>query len=197
MGASRSSQMRAILSGVEPRERRPFFEQLALRIFPGANDASGEVRNEFDPDHPLELTVNCRGSHFATFSAPVTDLDQLVPALGLRKMYVTAATRKAPLFVDTPLFETATFHISMPESMRFASLPAPMTEKNEFGSYSVIVTQRLPNLVDVRRDFHVPVQVIPPARFEAFSRFARRIEDAERQRLTAEHVPDETGALVR
>jgi tetratricopeptide (TPR) repeat protein len=188
MGASRSAQLRAILAGVESGNRKHFFEQLAARIFPGATDATGEVHNEFDPGHALEVVVRCRAPHFADFRGQPADLDQLVPALGLRKMYASAGPRRTPLFVDTPLIETTTFNIRLPENMRFEAIPANMAEQNEFGSYSVTFTRESENAVSVRRDFRVPVQLIRPEEFGAFSRFARRIDDAERQRFTVEQL---------
>ncbi|HYG97882.1 MAG TPA: DUF3857 domain-containing protein [Terriglobales bacterium] len=183
MGAARSAQMRSILAGIEPNGRKHFFEQLAMRIFPGAADAQGEVRNETDSDHPLEIVLTCRAPHFANFSAQTADLDQLVPALGLRKMYVQGGSRRSPLYVDTPLIETATFRVTLPPSMRFAALAGNVTESNDFGSYSVTFRERTENSVEIRREFTIPVQVIQPGRFELFSRFARLIDDAERQRL--------------
>lgn len=186
MGAARSAQMRAILGGIEPDGRKHFFEQLAMRIFPGAADATGEVRNENDPDQTLEILLNCRAPHFVNFQGQSADLDQLVPALGLRKMYVPGGPRRAPLYIDTPLFETAVFRVTLPDGVRFAALPGDMTESNEFGSYAVTFRQPSSTNAEVRREFRIPVQVVQPGRFEAFSRFAGRIDEAERQRLLVE-----------
>lgn len=197
MGAPRSAQMRAILSGVENVNRKHFLEQLATRIFPGATDASGEIRNEFDLDNPLELVVRCRAERFANFSERTADLNQLAPALGLRKMYASIGWRHEPLFIDTPLIETATFRIRLPENMRFSVVPPDMAEQNAFGSYAVTFSSRSPNVVEVRRDFRVPVQVVEPDRFDAFSRFARRIDDAERQRLTVERMDQVSSTGMR
>jgi hypothetical protein len=186
MGAARSAQMRSILSSIEPDRRKHFFEQLAMRIFPGAADATGEVRNETDPDRTLEIVLNCHAPHFVNFQGPTADLDQLVPALGLRKMYVRVGSRRTPLYIDTPLFETAVFHVTLPETMGFAVLAGNMTESNEFGSYAVAFRQQAANKAEIRREFRIPVQVVEPDRFEGFSRFAARIDDAERQRLLVE-----------
>lgn len=188
MGAGRSAQMRSILGGIAPEGRQHFFEQLAMRIFPGASEASGEIHNESDPDHQLELTVSCRAPRFINFRQSVADLDQLVPALGLRKLYFAAGPRRAPLYIDTPLIETATFHVHLTGTGRFASIPTGVVERSEYGEYSVAFNQLAPNTIDIRRDFRIPVQVIAAGRFEDFSRFARRIDDAERQRLSVERA---------
>ncbi|HEX8984509.1 MAG TPA: DUF3857 domain-containing protein, partial [Bryobacteraceae bacterium] len=113
MGAARSTQLRAILNGIEPRGRGHFFEQLALRIFPGISEASGEVHNEGDSDQPLELVLACRAPHFLNFVGDVADMDQLVPALGLRKMYGTGGVRQQPLLLDVPLIETTKFRVRL------------------------------------------------------------------------------------
>jgi hypothetical protein len=186
MGAWRSAQMRSILAGIEPAARNRFFEQLALRIFAGTTDASGEVRNESEPDRPLELTVTCRAPHFVNLSGTSADMEQLVPALGLRKLYANMASRKFPLYIDTPLFETATFRVHLPKQVRVAVRTTDLQLESEFGSYSVRFRQLAPNEFELERGFRIPVQVVSPDKFPAFSRFANRIDEVERQRFVLE-----------
>ncbi|MFB3915872.1 MAG: DUF3857 domain-containing protein [Terriglobales bacterium] len=183
MGSSRGAQMRWILSGIDPGERKHFFEQLAMRIFPGASEATGAVRNELNPDQSLEILLNCRAPHFANFAAGIADMDQLVPALGLRKMYLGADPRRFPLYVDTPLVEKASFRVRLPEGIGVKYKAADVRLRSEFGSYSVEFRQAAPNEIEIRRTFEIPVQMVPPERFSGFSRFARQIDEAERQRL--------------
>ncbi len=190
MGAERGAQMRTTLGGIEPQDRRRFFEQLAARIFPGATYADGEVRNESDTDAPLILVLDCRAVHAADFSKPVTELDQLVPALGLKSMYATASLRRTPLLIETPLFETSTFRIHLPESMRFASPAQDMVQANEFGSYSLTFKQAGAQTIEVRRDFNIPVQIVETSRFSYFARFAEDIADAEREHLFLQRSGD-------
>jgi tetratricopeptide (TPR) repeat protein len=183
MGASRSSQMRSILSGIEPSGRRHFFEQLALRIFPGVSEASGEVQNEYDAEKSLVLIVNCRASRFLNFNGSVADIEQLAPALGLRRMY-GLGSRRLPLYVDMPLVETTVFHVYLAKGFRLAARAADLRTRNEFGTYALEFSEKNEGAFDVRRTFRIPVQVIAPERFDAFAQFARQIDDAERQRLT-------------
>ncbi len=193
MGATRAAQMRSVLNGIAPGQRQHFFEQLALRIFPGAGSASGEVRNEYDLERPLEILLVCRAPHFVNLDAGLADLDQLVPALGLRKMY-GVGYRRFPLYVDAPLFETATFRLRLPAHMLVAHRPPDVQLKTDFGQYSITFRRLADGRWEIRRAFRVPVQVVPPDRFPAFSRFALRIEDAERQRLMLQHEESLRGA---
>jgi hypothetical protein len=183
MGAARSAQMRNILSGIEPGERRRFIEQIAMRIFPGAMDANGEVRNESDPDQPLELRLSCRAPHFLSFTGDTADVDQLAPALGLRKMY-GLGPRHLPLYIDMPLVETTRFHVHLPAGIKVLDQPQNARIQSDFGSYSVEFRNVGESEFDVSRSFRIPVQVIAPDRFEAFARFEREIDDIERQRVT-------------
>jgi hypothetical protein len=201
MGASRSAQMRNILSGIEPGERRRFIEQIAMRIFPGAVDANGEVRNENDSDQPLELRLSCSAPHFLSFAGDTADLDQLAPALGLRKMY-GLGPRHLPLYIDMPLVETTRFHVHLPAGIKVVGQPEDARIQSDFGSYSVEFRSVGEDEFDVRRSFRVPVQVIAPDRFEVFARFERQIDEVERQRVTlargraAKEVPADTDALA-
>jgi hypothetical protein len=183
MGAARSAQMRNILSGIEPGGRRRFIEQIAMRIFPGAMDANGEVRNENDSDEPLELRLSCRAPHFLSFTGDTADVDQLAPALGLRKMY-GSGPRHLPLYIDMPLVETTSFHVHLPAGVRVAGQPRGARIRSDFGSYSVEFRNAGESEFDVRRSFRIPVQVIAPDRFEAFARFEQQIDEIERQRVT-------------
>src|ERR1043165_3694027 len=103
MGSWRAMQMRAVLSGIDIGQRPHFFEQLAGRIFPGATATRGEVRHEHDTDDPLEIEFSTESPGFLNTQGRNVDLEQLVPALGLRKMYAVDAPRSLPLYLETPL----------------------------------------------------------------------------------------------
>jgi tetratricopeptide (TPR) repeat protein len=188
MGNWRGAQMRNILAGVQPSERKHFFEQLAGRIFSGVNEADGEVRNEFDSERRLQLVVHCRAPRFLTFRGDYADMEQLVPALGLKKMYVGSSARNMPLYIDVPLDETSVFHVHLPQNARVLVKAQDYTVQNDFGQYAVTFRQTAAGDVDIRREFRVPVQLVAPERFSAFANFARDVDDAERQRITLERV---------
>lgn len=179
----RGAQMRSILRGIARPDRQHFFEQLATRIFAGAVDVSGTIENESDPDRPLLLRFTCRAPRFISFAGSTADLDQIVPALGLRKMYVGLSGRTFPLYLDTPFFERATFRLHLAPGLRLIRLAPDFAVQNEFGSYSVAFRELANGDIEIRRAFDIPVQVVPAARFAAFAHLAERIDDAERQRL--------------
>lgn len=188
-GATRSTQMRSVLSGIAEGERQHFFEQLAMRIFPGVTEANGEVRNQDNPDQPLELLVDCRAPNFLNVAAGMHNIDQLIPALGLRKMYAGNGARRFPLYIDSPLFESTEFRVQLPPGVHVANLAPSANYNTPFGSYSVSFRLLPDNRVAMSREFHVPVQVITPGAFSEFVQFATQIEDTERQRITLEVEP--------
>jgi hypothetical protein len=185
LGPWRAAQMRSILAGIEPAQRPRFYHQLAVRIFAGAEDVTGSTRNERDPDRPLELVLHCRAPRYVNLAEGAADIDQLVPTLGLRKMY-SSPSRKLPLFIDTPLVESASFHLHLPPGVSVAHGAAGTNLSGVFGSYALSVRQPSPSVLDIQRSFRIPVQVIAPERFPEFSTFAARIDEAERQRITLE-----------
>jgi Domain of Unknown Function with PDB structure (DUF3857) len=203
LGAARAQEVRSLLRNAG--ERQPFFEQLAVRIFPGAAAVTGSSAHEDDPEQPLEITLHCTVPQFINRQSGALDIGQLVPALGLRALYAKAQARRFPLYIESLFFESATFHLHLPASLQAGTLPGDFTEKNEFGDYSVRFV-RSGQRLDVHREFHVPVQVVAPEKYAAFAQFARRIDDAERQRISLEtgknvqpgtqyRVPPATGML--
>jgi hypothetical protein len=186
LGSWRGSQMRGILAGIEKSQRGHFYQQLAARIFPGAENVTGEARNEDATQRSLELVVHCSAAKFADMSRGSAELEQLVPTLGLKKMYASSSSRQSPLYVDTPLFETATFRIHLPEGVNVSKLAKDVQVENEFGKYSVTFRQPEAGLIEVRRAFDIPVQVVPPKKFAEFARFAAQIDEAEKQKIGLE-----------
>ena len=190
MGSFRGAQMRAALRSRNPAERQQFFEQIALRIFPGATSITGTVRFEDDLDRPLTLELRCRVPRLIDLARlndsheDTLDIDQFVPALGLKRMYAAAATRKFALAIDVPLFESATFRLHLPATARVAQRARDTILQSAFGDYSLEFRQPDARTLEMHRDFRIPVERIEPAVYPAFARFASQIEDAERQRLS-------------
>jgi Flp pilus assembly protein TadD len=197
MGASRATQMRGVLAGVEPAQRPHFFEQLAARIFPGASSTQGVVRHEYDTDQPLEIEFSTDSPAFLNVQGRTVDLEQLVPALGLRKMYAVDAPRLLPLYIETPLIERATFRVQLPPDLAVYANASDLNLSNEFGDYAVTFRTLPDGVLEITRAFHLPVQVVAPDHFGAFASFARQIDDAERQRVTLIHTPANTQASNR
>ena len=188
LGSHRGAQMRETLRGMGSAQRQQLFEQVAARIFPGATAVTGAARNAADLEQPLILEFRCsvpRLLDLERLSEQETlDVGQLVPALGLKRMYASAATRRFPLLVEEPLFETTTFRLHLPEGVRVAQRARDTRLNSEFGSYEVGFRQPDARTLEVRRGFRIPAQVIAPAAYPAFARFAAQIEGAERERLS-------------
>ncbi len=183
LGRWRSTQLRATLRALPASERQHFFEQLAGRIFPGVSEAMGEARNADDPELPLELNLTCRAPHYVALLGTTVELDQIVPTLGLRKMFAESNDRKFPLLIESVLQEASTFRVHLPRGVRIAELPASHEVKMAFGSYKAEFKAVGPNEFVVSRSFNVPAQTIEPEKYREFARFAERIDAAERERI--------------
>jgi hypothetical protein len=184
LGSWRAAQMRTSLAATESGERAQFFRQMANRLFNGATNATWDLRNEHDLEAPLQIVLKCQVPHLLRFDADQIDMDQLVPALGLRQMYTSTNSRRFPLFLDTPLIERTTFHVTLPPNLKVLRHISPVTLRTDFGSYVLAERDLGGNTIEITRAFDIPVQVITPARYADFSAFAERIDRAERDRFT-------------
>jgi hypothetical protein len=187
LGSARAQEVRSMLRNSGERERQAFFEQLAMRIFPGAAGVTGTVAHENDPEQPLKLSVHCTAPQFINRQSGTAELNQLAPALGLATLYARTQARKFPLYVDSLLFESTVFHLHLPDGMDVRALPADFTDRTEFGEYALRFV-RWPHRLDIHRDFRIPVQVVAPEKYPAFLNFTLRIDEAERQRISLETV---------
>jgi hypothetical protein len=188
MGSFRGAQMRATLRNLRGAARQQFYEQIALRIFPGALSVTGTVRHEDDTDRPLALELRCRVPGFVNFARLALedsiDIDQLVPALGLKRMYATQTSRKFALAIELPLFESTTFRLHLPAGLAMPQSARDVRLATNFGDYVLEFRQPDARTIEVRRSFRIPVQTVSASAYAEFARFAQQIEDAERQRLT-------------
>jgi tetratricopeptide (TPR) repeat protein len=191
LGSVRAQEVRSMLRTAGERERQGFFEQLAMRIFPGAASVTGVTAHENDPEQPLKLSVRCIVPQFINPQSGAAEINQLAPALGLATLYAKSPMRKFPLLIESLFFESTVFHLHLPQDMEVHSVPADFTEKTEFGEYALRFV-KMPHQVDIHRDFRIPVQVIAPDRYGAFVNFALRIDEAERQRISLETRKDAT-----
>ncbi|MBZ5492015.1 MAG: hypothetical protein LAO76_13875 [Acidobacteriia bacterium] len=195
LGSMRAQEVRNLLRSAGEPEKQAFFEQLAMRIFPGAASITGTAAHESDPEQPLKLSVRCTVPQFVNRQSGTAEINQLAPALGLATLYAKTPTRKFPLLIDSLFFESTIFHLHLPDAMGVHSLPADFTEKTEFGEYALSFV-RMPHQVDIHRDFRIPVQVIAPDKYGAFANFAMRIDEAERQRISLESRKDAAAPTV-
>ena len=172
LGPVRAQEVRSTLRNAGERERQAFFEQLALRIFPGATAVSGTAENENDPEEPLKLSFRCTAQQFINRQSGTIEINQLAPALGLATLYAKTPTRKFPLYIESLYFESTVFHLHLPAGMDVRSLPADFAEKSAFGEYTLRFV-RSPRPVDIHRDFRIPVQVVAPEKYGVLRPFRR------------------------
>jgi hypothetical protein len=187
LGSMRAQEVRSMLRNAGEHERQAFFEQLAMRIFPGATAVTGSAAHENDPEQPLKLSLHCTAPQFINRQIGIVEIDQLAPALGMAALYAKTPARKFPLYIESLFFESTVFHLHLPAGMEVRSLPADFAGKSEFGEYTLRFVG-LPRQVDIRRDFRIPVQVVPPEKYGAFVNFAGQVDEAERQRISLEII---------
>jgi hypothetical protein len=185
LGSMRAQEVRSMLRNTSERERQAFFEQLAMRIFPGATTVTGTATNENDPEQPLQLSFRCTAPQFISRQSGTVEINQLAPALGLASLYAKTPARKFPLYIESLFFESTVFHLHLPPGIDVRSLPADFAERSEFGEYALRFS-RTQRQVDIHRAFRIPVQVVAPEKYAAFVRFALQIDEAERQRISLE-----------
>ena len=179
-GSFRSGQMRQTLRSVSARDRQDFFEQIADRIIPTVDQVSATVTNEEDLGQPLAIDLDIRAPKFGRWNHSELQLEQMIPALGLSRMYGTLPDRRQPVLLDTPLVETSEFVIHVPAGLEAVSKPNAVDLKSEFGEYHSEFKAEATEL-RVTRTFRIPAQVVAPSRYREFSEFALQIDSAERE----------------
>ena len=96
LGSVRAQEVRSMLRNAGERERQAFFEQLAMRIFPGATSVTGIAAHENDPEQPLKLSIRCTVPQFMSLQSGATEMNQLAPALGLADVVCQDAQTQVP-----------------------------------------------------------------------------------------------------
>ncbi|HEX4663591.1 MAG TPA: DUF3857 domain-containing protein [Terriglobales bacterium] len=181
-GSLRGAQMRDGLRSLSAKERQSYFEEIAGRILPNASQVSGTVIHEQDSESPLELEIKTATSPLGHWNGADLELGQLIPALGLRRLYATLPERSVSLLLETPLIEDSQFTVHLPPGTEASRLPEAAELKSSFGEYHTDFKLEGDKLKIVR-SFRIPVQEVSPADYSAFSEFALRIDNAEREQL--------------
>ena len=179
-GSFRSGQMRQMLRSVSAKGRQDFFEQIADRIIPTVEQVSATVSNEEDLGQLLEIELSIRAPRFGRWNHSDLQLEQMIPALGLSRVYGTLPERQQPVLLDTPLVETSEFVIHVPAGLEAVRKPNAVDLKSEFGEYHSEFKAEATEL-KVTRTFRIPAQVVAPSRYREFSEFALQIDSAERE----------------
>jgi Tfp pilus assembly protein PilF len=186
-GSFKGAQMRAALRQLSAKDRQNYFEEIGSRIFPHASKISASVFHEDDPEKPLELELSLKASATSPWNGSSFDLGQLVPALGLSRLYAILPERKQDLWLETPLVEESEFTVRLPSGVEVWRMPEAFTAKTTFGEYHTDF--RLEDgALKIVRSFRIPMQRIAPAQYPEFSKFALQIDNVEREQLELRRV---------
>ncbi len=186
-GSFKGAQMRDILHQLSAKDRQRYFEEIGSRIFPHASKLSSSVFHEDDPEKPLELELSLTSAANSGWNGSSLDLGQLIPALGLSRLYATLPERTQDLWLETPLNEESEFAIHLPAGIEVWHMPEPFTAKTSFGEYRTDF--RLENgAIKILRSFRIPMQQVAAAQYPEFSKFALQIDSAEREQLQLRRV---------
>lgn len=182
-GSFRGAQLRETLRQVSGKDRQNYFEQIAERILPGVREVSGRVVHEDDLAKPLQLDLDIKALRIANGNASQFEMGQLLPAVGLSRLYASLPARRQDLLIETPLVEDAQFAIHFPAGAQVGLAPGTIKLKNQFGSYraSFLATNQS---LTILREFSIPAQIIPSSEYSRFQNFAIEIDNFERQSIT-------------
>lgn len=184
-GSVRGAQLRETLRQVSDQDRQKYFEQIAGRILPGVREVSGRVLHEEDFVRALELDLEIKATGATNGNGSQFEMGQLLPALGLSRLYASLPTRWEDLLIETPLVEKAEFVIHLPPGIQISHLPDGIELKNQFGSYTASFAVANQSLTIVR-DFNIPAQIVPSLEYSRFQKFAIEIDNFERQSIALE-----------
>ncbi|HWC16258.1 MAG TPA: DUF3858 domain-containing protein, partial [Terriglobales bacterium] len=179
-GSLRGAQMRENLRQLSPKDRQAYFEQIASRILPNAGAVSASLLHENDSQSPLELDLKTGTSLASHWNGPNLEIGQLIPALGLSRLYATLPARREDLLLETPLIEDSEFLVHLPPGVEPSRLPEPALVKSNFGEYRTDFKVE-DGALKIVRSFRIPVQKIAPAEYPEFSKFALQIDTQERE----------------
>jgi hypothetical protein len=165
-----------------------YFERIASQILPEVLSVKAAVKHDEQLGQPVELDLEVTTRSLANWNASRFDVGQLIPPLGLSRMYATLASRREDLLIDAPLVEHSEFRLHLPSGMRVAQLPESLQAKNRFGEYRASFSVDNQTLKIVH-DFKIPPQVISSSEYSSFQNFAIQIDNFERQSVTLELAP--------
>ena len=186
-GSFRGAQMRDILHELSSKDRQSYFEEIGSRIFPHASKISASIFHEDDPERPLEVELTVASSAASRWNGSSLDLGQIIPALGLSRLYATLPVRNQDLWLETPLIEESEFTVHLPAGVEVWRMPEPFTAKSSFGEYRTDFKLE-DGALKIVRSFRIPMQQIAAAQYPEFSKFAFQIDGAEREQLQLRRV---------
>jgi hypothetical protein len=191
LGMTRGNELRRNLRTMTSSARLHFLEDVATRIIPGVVRVKGQILNETSAG-PVTILVECRTNNVlgnVVRASQPRRLQQLVPGLGLRSMYASRSSREQPVAIDSVLFETTRFNVTVPNGMELRLPSGDLALASGFGDYSSRSRKIGSNSYEFTREFNIPMQIIEKAQYEAFRKFAEQIDDAEKSQLQVALAP--------
>ena len=185
LGMTRGNELRRNLRTMTSSARLHFLEDIATRIIPGVVSVKGQILNETSAG-PVTILVECRTNNLLGNVLRTNQprrLQQLVPGLGLRGMYASRSSREQPIAIDSVLFETTRFNVTVPNGMELRLPDSELALTSGFGTYASRNRKIGPNTYQFTREFNIPMQVIEQPQYETFKKFAEQIDDAEKSQL--------------
>jgi tetratricopeptide (TPR) repeat protein len=183
-GSWKGGQMRASLKQLPEAQLQNAFEEIAEKLFPGATNVSGQIKNRQDPGQRLEITIACEVPHFVNWESGQAEIRNLIAPLSLRTMYANSFSRVWPLMIDVPLLEKTTYVLHLPQEVSVTSALPAASLAGPFGSFKIESRWLSPNTIEVSRGFSIAAQTIPAQEYPDFSDFAARAEQAEREAIS-------------
>jgi hypothetical protein len=196
-GSFRGAQVRTALRSMSAHDRQMYFEQIASRILPNPHGISASVLNQEDISHPLQLDLKVSSASVGHLNGSELEIGQVIPALGLSRLYASLPERRQDLLLETPLIENSEFLVHLPPGIEPLRMPESANLHTEFGDYRTQFQLEKPNVIKIVRNFRIPVQVVSPAKYPDFAKFALQIDSAERQLITIQQRPVVTAESAR
>lgn len=179
-GSLRGAQMRDTLRQLSDKDRQNYFEQIAARILPGTRGVVARVEHEDQIAQALELELEVTAPSMPDWNESRVEMGQLIPELGLSRIYASLPSRHQDLLIETPLIELSEFILHLPSGTQVTDLPAAVELENQFGNYRAGFSVTKHDL-RILRDFNVPAQIVRSSEYSAFQSFAFAIDNFERQ----------------
>lgn len=142
------------------------------------------VDNVDDPFKPVgwNYTIIVHG-YAAGENGKLTVPDPL-PALHLGQVFASLRERKLPLTTGGPIFLNQKFTLELPAGFKMDYPMATLDLNTGFGSYNIASAYENGKL-SVERRAEIPYEIVWPAKYEAFSEFLGKVDQAEAGQLVA------------
>lgn len=173
---------RTYLAPAEPERRREVLQVLLGAAYPGATITELHIDGLDDPEVPLQVRYRFEARP-TTGGDGARELTFAVAPEGLARAYLALGERTTPLLFDGHHDVDATVRVELPRGVRAASLPAPAAFEDDFGSYALSAEATGDGGFVVSKRWRMPMRIVAPEDYRAFTITAGRIDRADRVRV--------------